>query len=99
MTTKPTTPALILDAGSIKLDRLARRVTVNGAEVRLTPAAFTLLEALLLTPGKVLTVRELRVPDHSVPFYISMLRQRLGAAGKLIRTVYGKGYVIEKDTK
>jgi two-component system KDP operon response regulator KdpE len=52
------TPTLI-DAGDFRIDLDARRVTVHGAEVRLTPKEFEVLVYLARRPRKVVTTRAL----------------------------------------
>ncbi len=90
-----------LTAGAITLDEAARRVTVNGANVDLSPREFSLLEALLRHPGQALTRDQLL--DHAWPFsvavtpnavdaYVHYLRTKLGPAGAQVETVRGVGY-------
>ena len=90
-----------LAAGVIELDEAARRVTVDGANVDLSPREFSLLEALLRHAGMTLTRDQLL--DHAWPFsvavtpnavdaYVHYLRTKLGAAGSQIETVRGVGY-------
>ena len=90
-----------LKAGAIELDEAARRVTVNGANVDLSPREFSLLEALLRHAGMTLTRDQLL--DHAWPFsvavtpnavdaYVHYLRTKLGDAGSQIETVRGVGY-------
>lgn len=90
-----------LSAGAITLDEASRRVTVNGANVDLSPREFSLLEALLRHAGQTLTRDQLL--DHAWPFsvavtpnavdaYVHYLRTKLGAAGSQVETVRGVGY-------
>ena len=90
-----------LTAGAIALDEAAHRVTVNGANVDLSPREFSLLEALLRHPGQALTRDQLL--DHAWPFsvavtpnavdaYVHYLRTKLGPAGAQVETVRGVGY-------
>jgi DNA-binding response OmpR family regulator len=97
----PRRPEPKLRAGAIVLDEAARRVTVNGAAVDLSPREFSLLEALLRHPGQTLTRDQLL--DHAWPFsvsvtpnavdaYVHYLRTKLGEAGSQVETVRGVGY-------
>jgi two-component system OmpR family response regulator len=90
-----------LECGAIMLDEAARRVTVNGRTVDLSPREFSLLEALLRHPGQVLTRDQLL--DHAWPFsvavtpnavdaYVHYLRTKLAEGGGQIETVRGVGY-------
>lgn len=49
----------VLEVGDFRLDLEDRRVTVNGAEVHLTPKEYDLMVYLISHPGKVLTHRTL----------------------------------------
>jgi DNA-binding response OmpR family regulator len=97
----PRRPEPRLSVGAIVLDEAARRVTVSGRTVDLSPREFSLLEALLRHPGQVLTRDQLL--DHAWPFsvavtpnavdaYVHYLRTKLGEAGAQIETVRGVGY-------
>jgi DNA-binding response OmpR family regulator len=97
----PRRPDPVLRAGAITLDEAARRVTVDGARVDLSPREFSLLEALLRHVGQTLTRDQLL--DHAWPFsvavtpnavdaYVHYLRTKLGGAGTQIETVRGVGY-------
>ncbi len=97
----PRRPEPKLTAGAITLDEAARRVTVNGANVDLSPREFSLLEALLRHVGQTLTRDQLL--DHAWPFsvavtpnavdaYVHYLRTKLGPAGAQLETVRGVGY-------
>jgi DNA-binding response OmpR family regulator len=91
-----------LALGPLQVDRAARRVSRDGAEVHLTPTEFDLLVCLAERPGRVLTREALlaRVwdwPDASgtrtVDSHVKTLRRKLGPA--LVRTVHGVGYALE----
>ena len=97
----PRRPEPRLECGAILLDEAARRVTVSGHGVDLSPREFSLLEALLRHQGQVLTRDQLL--DHAWPFsvavtpnavdaYVHYLRTKLGDAGAQIETVRGVGY-------
>jgi DNA-binding response OmpR family regulator len=90
-----------LEVGAIVLDEPARRVTVNGHNVDLSPREFSLLEALMRHPNQTLTRDQLL--DHAWPFsvavtpnavdaYVHYLRTKLGDAGSQVETVRGVGY-------
>ncbi len=97
----PRRPSPRLECGAIALDEAARRVTVGGRTVDLSPREFSLLEALLRHSGQVLTRDQLL--DHAWPFsvavtpnavdaYVHYLRTKLGEAGAQVETVRGVGY-------
>lgn len=91
----------MLAAGPIALDEAARRVTVHGAAVDLSPREFSLLECLLRHAGQTLSRDQLldqawpfgvAVTPNAVDAYIHYLREKLGAAGRYVETVRGVGY-------
>jgi two-component system response regulator MprA len=90
-----------LVAGPIVLDETSRRVTLDGRSVDLSPREFSLLECLLRHPGQTLSRDQLldqawpfsvAVTPNAVDAYVHYLREKLGAAGRLIETVRGVGY-------
>jgi two-component system OmpR family response regulator len=89
--------------GAVRLDPLARRVTVADDEVVLTAKEFDLLECLMSHRGRVLSRVELKelVWDFSfdaqtkiVDLYVHYLRRKLGRDGDIIQTVRGVGYAV-----
>jgi len=87
-------------AGPLAVDPRARRVTVRGDEVALTPKEFDILECLVADPGRAISRQELltRVwdenwygPTRVLDVHIAALRRKLGVEG-LIETVYGHGF-------
>jgi DNA-binding response OmpR family regulator len=101
---RPLSAASRLRAGALELDRSARRVWRDGAEVTLTPKAVMLLDYLMAHPGEVHTrdrlltalwgfdfVTSTRAIDHR----IAELRRVLGddpGAPRYIETVQSAGY-------
>ena len=86
--------------GPLNVDPRARRVTVNGAEIALTPKEFDILECLIADPGRAISRHELltRVwdanwygPTRVLDVHVAALRRKLGVEG-LIETVYGHGF-------
>lgn len=95
-------PHPCLDLGSAMLDTAARRVTVAGADVPLTPAEYALLEYLALHRGEVVSRTELyehlfgedeSTLSNLLDVRVSTLRKKLGH--DLITTRRGHGYCIE----
>jgi DNA-binding response OmpR family regulator len=91
----------LLAAGPIVLDEAARRVTVDGATIDLSPREFSLLECLLRHVGQTLSRDQLldqawpfgvAVTPNAVDAYIHYLRDKLGSAGRHIQTIRGVGY-------
>ena len=95
-----------LQVGGLVLDPGARRTTVAGTPVHLTPTEFDLLHCLAREPGQVLARERLlrEVWDwgdawgtasatRTVDSHVKALRGKVGAAR--IRTVHGVGYALE----
>ncbi len=83
----------------LTVDHLQGLVTVNGAEVRLTPLEYRLLATFVRHPGQILSPdqlielawREPLVQPDQVKLYVGRLRGKLGAP-EAIETVRGFGY-------
>lgn len=97
---------LVLEAGDLRMDLIARRVTRAGQQIDLLPREFALLEFLLRRKGRVQTrtmllegVWDLNFDPQTnvVETHISRLRQKLDKpfGRNLIHTVRGAGYRIE----
>jgi two-component system phosphate regulon response regulator PhoB len=97
-------PSDVLSVGAIDIDRGAHRVSVDGAEVELTPTEFRLLLTLAERRGRVQARAHLletvweAAPDiqtRTVDMHIQRLRSKLGSAGDLVETVRGFGYRLK----
>ncbi len=95
-------PAAVFVVGDLVVDTGARRVSVTGVDIRLTPTEFDLLRALALSPGTVVTREDLLAdvwdwPDASgtrtVDSHVKALRAKIGAGR--VRTAHGIGYALE----
>jgi DNA-binding response OmpR family regulator len=98
----------VLTLDGLTLDRLARRVTIQGREVDLTPKEFSLLEQLMLRAEDVVSrgdllehVWQLQGDPGSnvVDAHVARLRQKLRAVGlcPAIQTVRGVGFRITSE--
>lgn len=93
----------ILTYGSITLDPAAHSVTKDEQRIDVSPKEFSLLRKLLESTGRVLTREQLsetlygwdnEIDSNAVEVHIHNLRKKLG--DKLIRTIRGVGYMIDK---
>ncbi|CCH76456.1 Sensory transduction protein regX3 [Nostocoides japonicum T1-X7] len=97
-------PGAVREVGSLVIDPAARRVTVDGSPVHLTPTEFDLLAALASEPGTVAT-REGLMRDvwgwhdaggtRTLDSHVKTLRAKIGR--RRIRTVHGVGYALDPD--
>lgn len=102
----------ILRAGPLRMDVGAHIVTIDDAEVQLTPTEFRLLQTLMERRGRTQTRRQLlteawdvdsvaagRLQTRTVDMHVRRLRGKLGAAGEWIETVRGFGYRFQKPVR
>ncbi len=94
----------LLHIDNLVLDTGSRRVTFGGESVGLSNREFDVLRLLMENRGRVMSRQRLEeavygwtneVASNAVEVHIHHLRKKLGM--KLIRTVRGVGYIIEKD--
>jgi two-component system alkaline phosphatase synthesis response regulator PhoP len=94
----------VFSAGSVSLDSLKHIVTVEGDEVKLTLKEFALLELLLENGGIVMSREKILFQIWDIDFegetrtvdmHIKTLRQKLGDAGNIIKTIRGIGYKVD----
>lgn len=97
----------VFQAKGLVVDLVARRVTVNGKEIKLTTTEYNLLRLLVRHAGKVLThrqiLREIWGPGHDehthyLRVYIAHLREKIetsAANPQLIITDPGVGYRLD----
>jgi two-component system response regulator BaeR len=92
--------AIVLDAGTWQAH-------AGGQRLELTPKEFQLLQAMLLSPGRVFSRGQLmqaiyddklEVSERAVDAHMKNLRRKLAQAlpeRELIRSIYGVGFVLE----
>jgi DNA-binding response OmpR family regulator len=91
--------------GPLVVDLDKFEATVDGSRVELTATEFKILQLLASRKGRVfsrdqildfLWGQEKAVIDRTIDVHIRNLREKLGAAGSLIRNVRGVGYKLEE---
>ncbi|MFT4063764.1 response regulator transcription factor [Paraburkholderia sp.] len=98
------TAAPVLSNGVVSLDPATKEASVNGGSpLQLSNREFSLLHALLVRPGAILSRGELEdriygwgeeVESNAVEYLIHALRRKLGS--KVIRNVRGVGWMVSK---
>lgn len=99
-----------LEAGSLKMDLLSRRVWRGEKRLEMSSREFALLEHFMRHPGQVLSRQQILSAiweyafdpgSNVVNVYISYLRNKIDRPGEpsLISTVRGSGYRFEPPTK
>lgn len=92
--------------GGLKLDRVARQLTVDGKPVDLSLKEYELMQYFLENPGVALS-RE-SILNHvwnynyygdarTIDTHVKKLRSKLGAYGDRIKTLWGIGYKLEAE--
>ena len=101
-------PPQVIRIGGLCVDEAAKKVSLEGIEVRLTPKQYTLLSLLASDVGRVFSEAEILkvvwsesdyADSKDVKQYIYLLRRRLaeadGKGGRLVVNVPGFGYKLE----
>ena len=93
-----------LSNGIVALDPATHEASIGGVAQRLTAREFSLLQALLVRPGAILSRGELEhriygwneeVESNAVEFLIHALRKKLGS--DTIKNVRGVGWMVSKE--
>jgi len=106
--------AVVPDMGRLVFDRDARRASVDGQAMELSPREWDLLDLLLSQRNRVVQkdqITQAWAADRSeggrgeapaapgmIEVYIHRLRRKLEGSGLSIRTVRGLGYLLELDS-
>ena len=94
----------IMGNGVITLDPASREASTEGLTIPLTAREFSLLHALMIRPGAILSRQELEgriygwneeVESNAVVFLIHTLRKKHGSAA--IKNVRGVGWMVSKQ--
>lgn len=105
-TAEPPAEPSLLRVDDLELDPAARTVRTKGKNVELTDVEFALLEALMQSPGKVVSRdrlaelvlgRDLSPFDRSLDMHVSRLRRKLdevSSSGDRVKTIRGTGYQL-----
>ncbi|MEF9943677.1 MAG: response regulator [Burkholderiaceae bacterium] len=98
--------APLLTNGKLSLDPATREASFDGTQARLSAREFSLLQALLMRPGAILSRAELEdriygwnetVESNAVEFLIHAIRKKFGAA--VIKNVRGLGWLVDKSSE
>jgi two-component system, OmpR family, phosphate regulon response regulator PhoB len=100
-------PSLIA-FGSLRIDRNAHRVWVDGHEIPLTALEFKLLVTLYDRQNRVQTRQQILndvwgvesdIELRTVDTHVKRLREKLGSAGRYLETVRGVGYRFSAEAE
>jgi two-component system KDP operon response regulator KdpE len=100
-------PELVFVTGELRVDLVARIVTINGEEIQLTPTEYNLLKVMIHYAGRVLTHQQLlkevrgsgfQAETHLLRVHMSNLRRKIEADPSnplYILTEPGVGYRLK----
>lgn len=98
----------IIDLNGLTLEQTAKKVTVNGENIKLTPIEYKIVELLMTNAGRVFSINEIyeRVwkepgynAENTVAVHIRKIREKIEIDPKnprYLKVVWGIGYKIEK---
>lgn len=98
------TTAPVVQYGSLRFDTIGRTASVAGRSLPLSLHETSVLEILLQRFGRVVSkehfIEQLYRYDESVTHnvievYVYRVRRKIAGAGLLVRTLYGRGYMLE----
>lgn len=98
--------AKLLRFGGIQLDDISRTVKTDGETVELTFKEYALLHLFMEHPGEVLARERIMkevwdtddlLESRTIDMHVRTLRQKLGDAGEVIRTVRKVGYKMSAE--
>ena len=94
----------VVTYGSLSFDTIGRTAAVEGRTVPLSLHETGVLEVLLHRFGRVVSKEQLveqlysydrEVTHNAIEVYVHRLRKKLGRAGVTVRTLYGRGYLLD----
>ena len=95
---------LVVEYGSLTFDTVERTAALNGSAVSLSMHETGVLEVLLRRFGRVVSKEQLveqlynydkEVSQNAIEVYVHRLRKKLSGAGVNVRTLYGRGYLLD----
>jgi two-component system, OmpR family, response regulator len=94
----------VYNCGTLTFNSVGRCAAINGVILELTTRELSVLEALMLRSGRVVSKEHLlervysyseEASNNAIEVYIHRLRKKIELAGVTIRTIRGLGYVID----
>ncbi|GED47772.1 hypothetical protein CMA01_01820 [Carnobacterium maltaromaticum] len=98
----------LIEVRGLSLDQNAKKITVDGREIKMTPTEFKITALLMGHAGKVFSIDEIyesvwQEPsfnaDNTVSVHIRKIREKIEVNPKnpkYLKVVWGVGYKIEK---
>ena len=98
----------LLSCGSIRVDKVAHQVTIDGQNVELSYKEFELLTYFIENKGIALSREKIlnNVWNYdyfgdarTIDTHVKKLRSKLGEHGNMIKTIWGMGYKLSEDSE
>ncbi|MEQ1772203.1 MAG: response regulator transcription factor [Burkholderiales bacterium] len=95
-----------LQYGNLAFDTVSRLASVQGKALPLSLHESGVLEILLRRFGRVVSKEQLvellysydkEVTHNAIEVYVHRLRKKLDGSGVAVRTIYGRGYLLEQE--
>jgi two-component system, OmpR family, response regulator len=96
--------APVVTYGALSFDTIARTASLNGRTLQLSSHETSVLEVLLHRFGRVVSKEQLveqlytydkDVGHNTIEVYVHRVRKKLAGTGVAVRTLYGRGYMID----
>ena len=96
--------APLISYGSLTFDSVQRVASIDGRTLTLSVQETGVLEALLARFGRVASKEQLveelynydrEVSHNAIEVYVHRLRKKLASTGLTVRTLYGRGYLLD----
>jgi DNA-binding response OmpR family regulator len=90
--------------GNLTFDTVARTAALNGCVLAFSTHETSVLEVLLRRFGRVVSKEQLveqlysydnEVSQNAIEVYVHRVRKKLAGAGVNVRTLYGRGYLLD----
>ena len=100
--------APVLSYGALSYDTTNRTASVDGSTLVLSMHETGVLEVLLRRFGRVVSKEQLveqlynydrEVSQNAIEVYMHRLRKKIAGAGVAVRTLYGRGYVLDYENR
>jgi two-component system OmpR family response regulator len=100
--------APVLSYGALSYDTTARTASVHGSTLPLSLHEIGVLEILLRRFGRVVSKEQLveqlysydkEVSHNAIEVYMHRLRKKIAGGGVSVRTLYGRGYVLDYESR
>jgi two-component system OmpR family response regulator len=100
--------APVLNYGTLSYDTTNRSASIDGSTLTLSVHETGVLEVLIRRFGRVVSKEQLveqiytydhEVSHNAIEVYMHRLRKKITGAGVAVRTLYGRGYVLDYENR